>query len=220
VRSVLAEFGPIHRAAIEDRAWAQAALAMRELLPDVEWRLASEVLAPVRMIKDEEEITLMRHGSRVADRVLAAVLPLLKVGMTELEVALEVDAQMERLGTKGPSFTTNVFLMGSHEVREMRETVSLRPLQRGASLSFDFGCIHEDYASDFGRTIFIGEPDAEFRRAYYLVIAAHDAAIRDMKSGRITAEGANAVARAVIRGCGLRRALPPPPGPWNRHGRA
>jgi len=202
VRSVLAEFGPVRRAAIEDRAWAQAALAMRSLLPDAEWHLASEILAPLRMIKGEEEIALMRHASHIADQVLAQVIPLLKVGMTELEVALEVDARMERLGTDGPSFTTNVFLMGRHEAREMRETVSLRPLLRGASLSFDFGCMYEDYASDFGRTVFIGEPDPEFRRAYDLVIAAHDAAIREMKSGAITAEQANATARAVIEEAG------------------
>jgi len=73
MRSVLAEFGPVRRAAIEDRAWAQAVLAMRSLLPDAEWRLASEILAPLRMIKDEEEIALMRHASHIADQVLAEV---------------------------------------------------------------------------------------------------------------------------------------------------
>lgn len=80
----------------------------------------------------------------------------------------------------------------------MREKVSTRPLVAGASLSFDFGCVWEGYCSDFGRTVHIGEPSAEFRTAYEAVIAAHDAAIAEMKSGRITAERANAVARAVI----------------------
>jgi len=56
----------------------------------------------------------------------------------------------------------------------------------------------EGYCSDFGRTVHFGEPTEEFRRCYDLVIGSHDAAIREMKSGQITAEGANAVARAVI----------------------
>jgi Xaa-Pro aminopeptidase len=159
-------------------------------------------MALLRMIKDEDEIAMMRRASRLADRVLAAVLPQLKIGMSELDVALEVNAQMERLGSKGPSFTTNVFTMGPGEPRDIREKVSHRPLRAGLSLSFDFGCVLEDYCSDFGRTLHIGEPSAEFRRAYDLVIAAHDHAIVAMKSGAITCEGANAVARAVIEAAG------------------
>ena len=201
--AILAEFGTIRHVAIENRAWAETALNLRRMLPDAAWSPASDLLTPLRMIKDEDEVAVMRHAARLADQVLDAVVPHLKVGMSELDVALEVDARMTRLGSFGPSFTTNVFTMGSGEAREMREKVSERPLAEGVSLSFDFGCVYEDYCSDFGRTVFIGEPSAEFRRAYDAVIEAHDAAIRAMKAGRITAEGANAVARAVIDDAGF-----------------
>lgn len=200
---ILAEFGPVRHVAIENRAWAETVLNLRRLLPDAAWSAAAEILAPLRMIKDEDEIATMRHAAHLADQVLDAVVPRLKVGMSELDVALEVDAQMIRLGSLGPSFTTNVFTMGSSEAREMREKVSERPLVEGVSLSFDFGCVYEDYCSDFGRTVFIGEPSAAFRRAYDKVIEAHDAAIHAMRSGQITAEGANAVARAVIEDAGF-----------------
>ncbi len=201
--TVLAELGTVRHVAIENRAWAETVLNLRRLLPDATWSAASELLAPLRMMKDEDEIATMRHAAHMADWVLDAVVPRLKVGMSELDVALEVDAQMIRLGSLGPSFTTNVFTMGSGEAREMREKVSERPLVEGVSLSFDFGCVYEDYCSDFGRTVFIGEPAAAFRRAYDKVIEAHDAAIREMKSGQITAEGANAVARKVIDDAGF-----------------
>jgi len=200
---ILAEFGSVRHVAIENRAWAETVLNLRRLLPDATWSAASEILAPLRMVKDEDEIATMRHAAHMADQVLDAVVPRLRVGMSELDVALEVDAQMIRLGSLGPSFTTNVFTMGSGEAREMREKVSERPLVAGVSLSFDFGCVYEDYCSDFGRTVFIGEPSAEFRRAYDKVIEAHDAAIRAMMSGRITAEGANAIARKVIDDAGF-----------------
>jgi Xaa-Pro aminopeptidase len=200
---VLGEFGTVRRVAIEDRAWAEAVLGLQHLLPGATWTRVSDVLAPLRMIKDEEEIAVMRHAAHIAERVLAAVLPLLKSGLTERDVALEVDAQMVRLGAEGPSFTTNVFMMGPGEARDVSQKVSGRPLVEGLSLSFDLGCVYEGYCSDFGRTVFIGEPSAEFRRAYDLVIAAHDEAIRAMKSGQITAEGANAVARKVIDDAGL-----------------
>ncbi len=199
---VLAEFGTIRRVAVENRAWAEAVLGLQELLPGVAFTLASTILAPLRMIKDEEEIALMRHGAHLADQVFSAVLPLLKPGMTELEVALEVDAQQRRLGSEGPSFTTNVFMMGPGLDRDVREKVSDRKLVEGLSLSFDFGCVHAGYCSDFGRTVHIGEPPADFRRAYDRVIAAHDEAIRAMQAGRITAAEANAVARKVIEDAG------------------
>jgi Xaa-Pro aminopeptidase len=202
VHSTLAEFGVVRSVAIENRAWAEALIGLQRQLPDADYTVASTVLAPLRMIKDEEEIALMRHAAHLADQVLDAVVPLLKVGVTELEVALEVDTQMVRLGAEGPSFTTNVFTIGPHEVREMREPTSRRPLVPGCSLSFDFGCVHDDYCSDFGRTVHVGEPTAAFRRAYETVIAAHDAAIVAMKSGDITAEQANTIARRVVEDAG------------------
>ena len=172
------------------------------MLPEATWISASDILAPLRMLKDEDEIEVMRRASRLADQVLDAVTPHLRPGVTELDVALEVNAQMERLGSNGPSFITNVFTIGPHEARQLREVTSRRPLVDGVSLSFDFGCVLDGYCSDFGRTVHIGEPPAEFRRAYDTVIAAHDAAIRDMRAGAITAERANAVARQVVEEAG------------------
>ena len=71
----------------------------------------------------------------------------------------------------------------------------------GVEIAWDTPLL-EGYCSDFGRTVHIGEPSAEFRRAYSTVIAAHDAAIVAMKVGAITAERANAIARAVVEDAG------------------
>jgi len=202
MRQILTELGQVKRAAIEDRAWAATLLHLRQLLPEVSWIPASDILAPLRMVKDADELDVMRRASRLADRVLDAVLPHLRMETTELDVALEVDTQMARLGAVGPSFTTNVFTLGPQEVREVREPTSTRQLKNGMSLSFDFGCVLDGYCSDFGRTVHLGEPSAEFRRAYDTIIAAHDAAMAAMKAGEITAERANAVARLVVEGAG------------------
>jgi Xaa-Pro aminopeptidase len=211
--TALAEFGPVRRVAIEDRAWAETVLNLHRLLPEAGWTVASELLAPLRAIKDEEEIAVMRKAAHLADAVFAAVLPRLQAGMSELEVALEVDTQMAQLGAEGPSFTTNVFLFGASEARDIREKASSRLLAEGLSLSFDFGCVYEGYCSDFGRTVFIGEPPSEFRRAYETVIAAHDVAMRAMKGsatqGAITAGEADRIARAVVEEAGF--------GPHFRH---
>jgi elongation factor P--(R)-beta-lysine ligase len=78
-------------------------------------------------------------------------------------------------------------------------------------LAFDFGALLDGYCSDFGRTVFIGEPTDERRAVYDLVIAAQGAAIEAMKDGQIAAEELDRVARSMIAVRSLRflRAFPP-----------
>ena len=86
VTQILQDFGAVRRVAVEDRAWATAVLNLQKLLPDASWSLASELISPLRQIKDEDEIEVMRRASLMADQVLANVTPLLKVGMSEIDV--------------------------------------------------------------------------------------------------------------------------------------
>jgi Xaa-Pro aminopeptidase len=65
------------------------------------------------------------------------------------------------------------------------------------SISFDFGAVYQDYCYDYGRSIFFGTPDAEYRRAYELVMAAQAAGIKALYAGNTCAQ-ADAAARAVI----------------------
>jgi Xaa-Pro aminopeptidase len=77
-----------------------------------------------------------------------------------------------------------------------------RVLEPGGTIAFDFGALLEGYCSDFGRTVFIGEPTAHRREIYELVMAAQSAAIKRMVDGRITAEQLDDVARSIIAGAG------------------
>jgi Xaa-Pro aminopeptidase len=83
-----------------------------------------------------------------------------------------VDRLMMQHGASGPSFTTNVWQMGPAESRSVAIKSSRRPLEHGNSLCFDFGCVFEEYCYDFGRAAFLGEPSAEYRKAYDVVMAS------------------------------------------------
>jgi Xaa-Pro aminopeptidase len=103
-------------------------------------------------------------------------------------------------GAEGTSFETGVTFTGPNgAIRQGAGRASAqRRLQPGDSVTFDFGCILDGYCSDFGRSAFVGEPPAEYRRVHDLVLRAQAEAIQAMKADAITATELNAVARAVI----------------------
>ncbi len=192
--------GTIRHLALDERAWAQTVLAFDELLPDARRSLASDLVLPMRMIKDAEEIAAMRRASEMADQVFARSLPILKPGVTEFEVGREIDYQFHLAGAEGTSFETGVTFTGpSGAARQGAGRASAtRRLAPGDSVTFDFGCILDGYCSDFGRSAFVGEPPAEYRRVHDLVLTAQAAAIAAMKADTITATELNALARKVI----------------------
>ncbi len=201
MRTVIAELSrTIRHVAVDERTWGQTILAFNEFLPDVHLSLASDLITPMRMIKDTNEIVAMRRASEMADAVFTRSLPILKPGVTEFEVAREIDYQFQRAGAEGTSFETGVVFAhadGAARQGAARATAQ-RQLQPGDSVTFDFGCVLDGYCSDFGRSAFVGEPSSEYRRVHDLVLTAQAEAIKAMKAGTITATELNAVARKVI----------------------
>jgi Xaa-Pro aminopeptidase len=191
------------KVALDDRAWAQTVLALRRLLPDVEFVLASEIIAPLRMIKSQAELELMRRAGQVTDAVFQKALAALKPGVSELDVANEINYQFKLQGAQYTSFVTAVYFSGpTHERNVMAAQTTRRRLQPGDSVMFDLGCVYKGYCSDFGRSAFVGQPPPEYVKMHDLVLEAQKAAMENMKAGQITAAEANATARAVIEEAG------------------
>lgn len=207
MRQTIAELPGGKRAiAVDDHAWVETSLALRRLLPDAALSLASPLVMPLRMIKDAEEITAMRRASELADLVFERTIPFLKAGLTEYEIAREVDYQFQLAGAEYTSFETGISFFGPAGETTKGEGVTRatprRTLQPGDSLTFDFGCVLDGYCSDFGRSAFVGEPPAEYLRVHDLVLEAQAAGMRAMKAGRITAAEVNTIARRVIAEAG------------------
>jgi Xaa-Pro aminopeptidase len=205
LRQTLAEFGlrgGKGRIAVDERSWAQLTIAISELLPEVEIVNANEIIAPLRMIKDDDELAAMQRASDVADQVFAKALAALKPGVTEFEVACEIDYQFVALGAEYTSFETGVFFVAEDEAAGATLRSSQRKLDHGDSIMFDFGGVVDGYCSDFGRSAYLGEPTAEYLKAHDAVIRAQADAMRAMVAGRCTAAEANAIARKVIADAG------------------
>ncbi|MGQ9492780.1 MAG: M24 family metallopeptidase, partial [Anaerolineae bacterium] len=189
--------------ALDDRAWAQTVLAFRRLLPDAELVLASTVTEPMRMIKEEAAIELMRKAGEITDSAFQQALAMLKPGVTELEVAMEIDYQLKRLGADYTSFVTGIRFTGpGRATPSALGRVTERRLSPGDSVTFDFGCVYQGYCSDFGRSAFVGDPPAEYIKIHEIVLRAQREAMQAMKAGQITASQADQIARSVIEGEG------------------
>jgi Xaa-Pro aminopeptidase len=188
--------------ATDNRAWAETIRSLRRLYPDADHMLTTELLAPMRAIKDADELARMRKAAEITDDVHAYIVTKLKPGVSEFDIGHEIDYQFRVRGAEFPSFVTGVRFNrpGVPRLHELRATT--RKLERGDSITFDYGCLYEGYCSDFGRTAFCGDPPAEFIKMHDTVIESQAAANAAMQAGRITAETANAVARGVLAAAG------------------
>ena len=186
------------RVALEDHAWAQTALALHRLLPETELVSSGNLIAPMRAIKDEVELDLMRKGGQICAAAFQRALACLKLGVTAWDVESEIDYQLRRMGASFNSFPTNVVLSNPNKDRSRSLAKTERRLEPGDAVTFDFGCIFQGYASDFGRTAFAGEPPAEYQRMHDLVLNAQCAALEVMRAGQVTGAQVNATARKVM----------------------
>jgi Xaa-Pro aminopeptidase len=206
LRRVLAEF-PVgrRRIAVEDRVWGSFVLSLLHAVPDARLSVASEIIAPLRMIKTEEEIGLMRRAGEIVDAAMGELLAKLRPGVTELEMLTEVDYQLARLGSEAPSFVSAVYAMNPARPRLVRESKgdTSRPIDAGTCVAFDFGAVHAGYCSDFGRTVFVGDPPPAYLETFELVMAAQAAGIAAMHAGGVTAEAVDAAARRRIVDAGF-----------------
>jgi Xaa-Pro aminopeptidase len=118
------------------------------------------------------------------------------------ELAEAVDAELRRAGSRCPSFTTHVFTnFGPGELDSGTETART-PIPESTSVMFDFGGVVDGYCSDFGRTVYCGEPSREVRDVYDVMLAAHAAGLAAAAQG-VPACEVNAACRGPIEEAGV-----------------
>ena len=159
----------------------------------------SQALYDLRTVKTSEELTKIKAAQKIAEEALAALLEKLHAGMTEIEIALELDFYMRSHGAEDLSFET-IALTGAHT--SMPHGVpDDRKVQKGDFVLMDFGAVVDGYHSDMTRTVCIGEPSEEMRLVYETVRKAQDTARAFAKSG-ITGKALDNSAREVIAKAG------------------
>ena len=149
----------------------------------------------LRLIKDAEELALLRRAISISDQAFNAVRRLLQPGMTERDVAWQIERHMREFGAEAPSFDT---IVGSGPNGAMAHAVpSERAIAEGEPIVIDMGARYAGYCSDMTRTVFLGTPDARYRDIYNTVLEAQARATAATKPGA-TGKAVDAVARDFI----------------------
>lgn len=137
-----------------------------------------------RQIKDEEEISYIRKACEITDSCFYHILEYIKKGMTEKQIAEEIEKFFKEKGASGTSFDT---IVASGENSSMPHAVPTnRKIGTGDIITIDMGCIYKGYCSDMTRTIFVGEIKDYIKREYDLVLKNQELALSEMKDGANT----------------------------------
>jgi len=159
----------------------------------------SNAINHLRAVKDDEEISCIRRAQEIAEKSLDELLPFIREGRTEREVALELNRLMFANGAEDLSFET-IVLSGTNT--SMPHGVpSDKRIQNGEFVLMDFGAVWNGYHSDMTRTICVGEPDDEMKKVYNIVLEAQTKALDYAKAG-ITGKELDKIARDIIEQAG------------------
>jgi Xaa-Pro aminopeptidase len=180
--------------------------ALRHAAPRLRWCSLGRAVERLRATKDAAEIELLRQACAITDQAFAEVLPALRPGLTERQVARLLETAMTDAGADGPAFETIVAAGDHGAVPHHRPTD--RPLERASLVTMDFGARYRGYHADMTRTVAVaGSPTQQLREIYFLVEDAQRAGRAAARSG-IDARDLDSAGRSVIAAAGLAAQFP------------
>ncbi len=154
----------------------------------------------LRMVKSEDEIQLIAQAEAIGDEAFNHIINYIEVGMTEKQVALELEYVMKSLGADGLSFDT---IVASGTNSSMPHAVPTdKVIEDGDFVTLDFGCIYKGYCSDMTRTIHMGDEMTEKElEVYTVVLNAQKSALNAIKPGMVCCD-IDKIARDYINDAG------------------
>lgn len=168
---------------------------LRDIVPNIEFVSISTIVQTMRARKDELEIGFLRQAAAMVDQVVAEGIKRIRRGMTELELASELELIARRLGSPKMSFETTVLSGAKSAAPHGKADVS--PILDGEYLLLDLGVMYNGYCSDITRTFMIGKGTDRHKEIYELVLLANRRAIELTKAG-IALKDLDRIARQTI----------------------
>ncbi len=158
-----------------------------------------KALVNARMQKDDFEMASLRYAQAITEQAFSHILDFLRVGVTEREVALELEFFMRKNGADGISFDP-IVVSGANSSRPHGVPTD-KPLEQGDFVTMDFGALYQGYHADMTRTVAMGFVTDEQQKVYDTVLQAQMAALNTVRAG-VSGKLADAAARDVITAAG------------------
>lgn len=156
---------------------------------------AGGIVERLRLHKDGTEVSAIRRAAAIADAAFAHVLTVMKPGVSEAQVAFELETFMRSHGASHVAFETIV--ASGWRGALPHGVASTKPLENGELVTLDFGAVVDGYSSDITRTVAIGTPTSEQRQLYDFVLESQMRALSALRVG-MTGREADAVARSYL----------------------
>lgn len=169
---------------------------MEKALKGMRFEASEDIVESMRIVKEPREVKLVRKASLIADGGFRHILPRIKPGVTEKDIAMELEAYLWKKGIDSLAFDTIVASGGRSAFPHAKPTG--KRIRRGEFVVLDFGVCVEGYRCDMTRTVFVGTPDREQRRVYQAVRRAQATARAAAKVG-VKLEAVDEAARKVLR---------------------
>ena len=189
--------------AIESHTMTVSELSkFKKAIPNIEFvdsDLLSNSIAAMRIIKDENEIKNVKKAQEIAETAFDDILKFIKPGVTEREIALELDRCMLKNGAEALSFET-IALSGT-STSMPHGVPSDKQVKDGEFVLMDFGAVYNGYHSDMTRTVCIGKPSEEMEKVYNVVLSAQTACLEKAHAG-MTGSELDKIARDIIDDAG------------------
>lgn len=154
--------------------------SLEELFKGIEFVAVDEAFSKIRAIKTEREISLIKTAQSVTETAFNEILPFIKEGVTEIEIAARLEYIMLKNGCELAFDSIVAFGENGSKPHAHR---SERKLRRGEFVTMDFGAKYKGYCSDMTRTVALGAVDERKARAYNAVLEANKLAEKAIKIG-------------------------------------
>jgi len=188
--------------AVGDRVWAEATLHLGHVFGAHRLRTGSYLVQSLRRVKTAEELAAMERAIATVEHTMAAVTPLVVPGVTMGDLVEATEHELKAAGSRCPSFATHIFTGMDGDDFDSGTASGRSPIPEGTSVMFDFGGVVDGYCSDFGRTVYCGDPPDDYREVYEIMLAAQEAG-RAAASAGTPARDVNAACRKPIEDAGL-----------------
>ncbi len=168
-------------------------------LPKIEFTQVQDEIDLLRIKKDPNELELIQKAVDIADSVYTHILDFIKPGLSENEVAAEMEYIMRKNGASSNAFET---IVASGKRSSLPHGhASDKIIQKGDPVTMDFGAISGGYCSDMTRTVFAGKPDPEMEKIYGIVLEAQQKSEDNVHAGLRGFE-VDKISRDIIYGAG------------------
>lgn len=161
--------------------------------------LLSKTIKKLRIIKSDDEVEKLKIAQNIAEKAYLEVLNMVKPGVTERQIALELEYLMKKYGAEKIAF--DLITVTGKKTSLPHGVPSDAEVKRGDFVTFDIGAVYDGYHSDMTRTVAVGEVNDEQRKIYDIVLEAHLAGLKAVKAG-ISGFDVDKVCRDIIKSYG------------------